>query len=109
MPWKTSVIMQNPSDLLGKEIDMSAVEHTWEHKVERVVQRLAQAAWRRANHDPRGNPYKRHRQYALPTEAMELVQALGDHDRKAAEIRCKEIMEGLRLARVPIDDVRCLP
>jgi hypothetical protein len=76
---------------------------TWEEKVEQVVGRLAQVAWQQANFDRQGKRYKKTRQYTLPDEASALVDALGWHDRRAAEFRCKEIMEGLRLSGVPID------
>jgi hypothetical protein len=76
---------------------------TWENKVEKVIGRMAQAAWHQANHDKTGKKYKKHRPYRLPEEAEELVKILGMHDRKRAEMKAKEIMEGLRRSGVAID------
>lgn len=75
----------------------------WEKKVESVIGRLSHIAWHQANHDKLGNRYKRHHPYRIPEEAQELVKCLGMHDRRAAEIRAKEIMWGLRDSQVPID------
>ena len=76
----------------------------WEDKVEKVIGRLSYISWAQTNYDKQGNRYKRHHPYSIPEEARELVACLGDHDRRRAEIRAKEIMEELRLAQVPIDD-----
>ena len=76
---------------------------SWESKVERVIGKLSYAAWDAANHDRSGHRYKRHRPYRLPEEADELVKTLGMRDRRAAEIKAKEIMEGLRRAGLEID------
>ena len=75
----------------------------WEDKVERVIGKLSFAAWAHANHDRSGKRYKKHRPYSLPEEAAELVSCLGDRDRHRAEVRAKEIMEGLRRAGMEID------
>ena len=77
---------------------------TWEDKVNEVIAQLSRAAWHAANTDRQGKPYKKHHAYRIPEEATELVKCLGMHNRRTAEIRAKEIMEGLRLAGVPIDN-----
>lgn len=76
---------------------------TWEDKVERVIGKLSYAAWFDANHDRRGGRDKKHRPYSLPEEAVELVECLGDPNRKRAEHRAKALMEGLRRAGEEID------
>lgn len=76
---------------------------SWENKVERVIAKLSYASWYKANHDRAGRRYKKHRPYRLPEEASELVATLGDHNRRRAEIRAKEIMEGFRRAGADID------
>lgn len=76
----------------------------WEHKVESVIARLSLAAYKAVNYDEKGRKlYKRDRPYSIPDEARQLVACLGMHDRRAAEIRAKEIMMGLRQSRVVID------
>lgn len=76
---------------------------TWENKVERVISLFAQQAYRDANFDKHGKKYKRPRPYRMPEEAEKLVQVLGMHDRKKAEIKAKEMMELLRIQGHKID------
>ncbi len=76
---------------------------SWESKVQRVIGKLSYVAWDAANHDASGRRYKRHRPYRMPAEADELVKILGMQDRRVAERKAKEIMEGLRRAGLEID------
>jgi hypothetical protein len=76
---------------------------SWENKVDAVIGRLSYVAWVQANHDKHGRRYKKHHPYHVPEEAQMLVECLGMHDRRAAEIRAKEIMMALRQAGLPID------
>lgn len=75
----------------------------WEHKAADVVSKLSYQSWYQANHDKHGHRYKRHHPYSIPEEAEELVRILGMHDRRAAEIQAKEIMEQLRREGRKID------
>ena len=77
---------------------------TWENKVEEVIGKLNHIAWFQANHDKQGKRFKKHRPYRVPEEAQRLVECLGMHDRREAEIQAKEYMELLRIRRLPIDD-----
>lgn len=79
---------------------------TWESKVQQVIGVLAATAYKKANYNKQGRKYKKHRPYRIPEEADQLVQCLGDRNRKRGEITCKRIMEGLRQAQVPIDRTR---
>jgi len=76
---------------------------TWENKVEEVIGRLSRAAWYQANHDKSGKRFKKHRPYTIPDEAKRLVEILGMHDRREAEIQAKECMELYRIQGLPID------
>ena len=76
---------------------------TWEDKAHDVIGKLSAASYRQAQVLSSGKKSKSHRAYSIPEEAQELVKALGMHDRNAAEVRAKTIMEGLRRAGVPID------
>ena len=77
---------------------------TWEIKVEEVIGKLNRLACYQANHDKQGKRYKKHHHYRVPEEVQRLVECLGMHDRREAEIQAKEYMELLRFRGLPIDD-----
>jgi hypothetical protein len=76
---------------------------TWEDKAHDVIGKLSSASYRQTQLLSSGKKSKVHRAYSIPEDAQELIKALGMHDRRAAEIKAKTIMEGLRRAGVPID------
>jgi hypothetical protein len=76
---------------------------SWEDKVQDVIGKLSAASYREAQRLASGKKSKRPRPYRVPEEAQELAKALGMHDRRAAEIEAKTILERLRQAGVPID------
>jgi hypothetical protein len=79
------------------------MSEAWVGKVERVIAKMAYVEWYKMNHAKNGQRYLKHRSYRMPEDAEELVKCLGMKDRALAEVRAKEIMEGLRRAQVEID------
>jgi len=76
---------------------------TWEGKVHRVIARLSQRDWYKANHDKTGKRYAKHRPYSVSTEVQTLVEILGMQDRRAAEKMAKEYMALYRQQGLDID------
>ena len=74
---------------------------TWENKVEEVIGKLNHIAWFQANHDKQGKRFKKHRPYRVPEEAQRLVECLGMHDRREAEIQAQRIHGASTNSRAP--------
>lgn len=57
----------------------------WMAKAHRVINDLCRQSWYQANHDAQGRRYKRHRPYAIPYEAEQLVKCLENQDEEGAK------------------------
>ena len=64
---------------------------TWRDKANNEIASMCMAAYLQANTKKDGSRYKKHRPYAIPELAQQLVDCLGNHDQKAGEIRAKQI------------------
>lgn len=60
------------------------LEH-WETRAHSLIAELARVSYLEANTDRRGNRYRRHRPYSLPTIARDLVECLGTRNEERAK------------------------
>jgi hypothetical protein len=78
------------------------MDKTWEDKAHRLIYNLCRASYLQANTKKDGTKYKKHRPYTVPEFAEKLVDVLGWHDRKKAELEAKRLFltyEGLEATR----------
>ena len=59
----------------------------WQKKVHKVISELCLESYRQANYK-KGKKYKKHKQYSVPDEALDLIECLDTDD----EERAKSIM-----------------
>jgi len=63
----------------------------WRVKAHKRIAELCLQSFQQTNQKKNGSYYKKRRPYAVPDEARALVDALGDHDQKAGELKAKSI------------------
>jgi hypothetical protein len=60
---------------------------TWHDKADKVIANLCFQSWYETNHNRQGKRYKKHRPYAVPEVAADLVECIGtDNEERAKTI-----------------------
>lgn len=57
----------------------------WEERAHKIIAAMSRASYEQANRLPNGKLRKRHRPYAIPSDAQTLVDCLGRNDEEAAK------------------------